>query len=77
LPRSTFQNALVAPAQPSVRAAGEYPIADFGSRIRTGCGLMENRSGESITWVSPSSPISIGDADETSNVGVDHEVSPS
>ena len=65
----TAQSACIDPAHPSERPAGEYPIADLGSRTLTGSGLIENRSGVSITWVSPSRPIAIGEPDEISKIG--------
>ena len=51
-------------------------MACFGSRTRTGVGRIEKCSGEFMTLVSPSSPISIGASDVTSNVGVAHDESP-
>ena len=48
-------------------------MACFGSRTRTGDGRIENCSGESMILVSPSSPISIGEPDVTSNVGAAHD----
>ena len=51
-------------------------MAYFGSRTRTGKRRIENRSGESMTLLSPSSPVSIGAPDVISNVGVAHDESP-
>jgi hypothetical protein len=51
-------------------------MACFESRTRIGDGRIEKRNGESMTLVSPSSPISIGASDVTSTVGVAHDESP-